>query len=92
MTLEANKELVRRFVRRIFEQRRPEAVDEMVAAGFVSHTWPALDGDSRAYLCQATERMRTMVDEVSFAAEDLIAEHWHQYDVPGMERQLESRG
>lgn len=74
MTVEQNKDLVRRFVKQVFEQRRPAAVDEMVAADFVSHTWPALDGDSRAYLRQATERMSTMPGEVSFAVEDLIAE------------------
>ncbi len=74
MTLEANKELVRRFVKEVFQERRPAAVDEMVAAGFVSHTWPAVDGNSRAYLRQAAERMSTMPGEVSFAVEDLIAE------------------
>lgn len=74
MTLKTSKELVRRFVKQVFEERRPAAVDEMVAADFVSHTWPALDGDSRAYLRQATERMGTMIGEVSFAVEDLIAE------------------
>jgi predicted SnoaL-like aldol condensation-catalyzing enzyme len=74
VTLEANKQLVRRFVKQVFEERRPAAVDEMVAAGFVSHTWPAPDGDSRAYLRQAAERMSTMPGGVSFAVEDLIGE------------------
>lgn len=74
MTLEANKQLVRRFVKQVFEERRPAAVDEMVATDFVSHTWPALDGDSRAYLRQAAERMSNMPGSVSFAVEDLIGE------------------
>jgi predicted ester cyclase len=126
MTIDENKRLVRRFVKQVFEDRRPEAVDEMVAADFVSHTWPSLEGDSRAYLRQAAERMSRMAGEVSFEVEDLIAEkdevvarlhvrasmgdrgyeigeihifrvrdgliaeHWHQYDALGMQRQLDS--
>ncbi len=74
MTVAENKELIRRFVKKVFEERRPDAVDELVAADFVSHTWPAADGDSRAYLRQAAERMSKMPGEVSFTVADLIAE------------------
>ena len=74
MTVAHNKDLVRRFVKLVFEERRPEAVDQLVAADFVSHTWPSADGDSRAYLRQAAERMSKMPGEVSFTVEDLVAE------------------
>ncbi len=74
MTVTQNKDLVRLFVQQVFEERRPAAVDQLVAADFVSHTWPAAGGDSRAYLRQAAERMSKMPGKVIFTVEDLIAE------------------
>jgi predicted ester cyclase len=74
MTVAQNKELVRRFVKQVFEERRAESVDGLVAADFVSHTWPSANGDSRAYLRQAAERISTLTGEVCFSVEDLIGE------------------
>lgn len=39
MTLAENKALVRRFVDQVFVEGRREAVDELLADDFVSHTW-----------------------------------------------------
>jgi steroid delta-isomerase-like uncharacterized protein len=73
MDLEENKTLVRRFVEQVFEQLRPEAVDELVADDFVSHTYPPTD-DGKAYLRQATQRMAKTLSDIRFVVEDMIAE------------------
>lgn len=70
---DANKALVRRFVAEVFEGLRTEAVDELVADDFTSHTWGSGKGD-KAYLEQATVRVRQALTDVSFVVDDLIAE------------------
>lgn len=76
MDIEANKQLVRHFVADVFQARRAEAVDELVADAFVSHTWGPAGSDKadRAYLRQATERMAQALTDVSFDIEDVVAE------------------
>ena len=76
MDTEANKQLVRQFVAEVFEARRADAVDEMVADDFVSHTW-ASDGSTkadRAFLRHAAERMAKALTGVRFEIDDLVAE------------------
>src|SRR5687768_6747406 len=73
MTIEENKALVRRFVEEIFEQGWAEAVDELLADDFESHTWPST-GDGKADLRLAIDRVSGALDDVRFAVEDLIAE------------------
>ena len=73
MTLEGNKALVRRFVDEIFVQGRPEAVEELVADDFVSHTWRST-GDGKGDLKRAIERLSTALADSRFAVEDMIAE------------------
>ncbi len=132
MSTSDNKALVRRFVHEVFEQLRPDAVEELVADDFVSHTWPS-DGDGKGALRRATESMAATLRDPRFEIDDMIAEedlvvvrvtasatstgefmgvdatgrsyeigeihifrvregkiveHWHQYDAPGMMRQL----
>ena len=41
--LEQNKALVQRFITEVFEQGRPEAVDELCAEEFIGHTWGNAD-------------------------------------------------
>jgi hypothetical protein len=48
-SIDANKELVRRFVQEIFVDGNADAVDELVAEDFVPHTWPST-GDGRGDL------------------------------------------
>jgi steroid delta-isomerase-like uncharacterized protein len=73
MDTEANKALVRRFVQQVFEELRPDAVDELVADDFVSHTYPA-NKDGKAYLREATERMAKALTNIRFVVDDMVAE------------------
>lgn len=73
MTLDENKALVRRFIDEIFVQGRAEAVDELLADDFVSHTWRST-GDGRADLRRAMERLSTVLAGARFTIEDMIAE------------------
>ena len=53
---EHNRHVVHRFVEQVFQNLNANAIDELVADDFVSHTWgPA--GADREFLRQATERM-----------------------------------
>jgi len=132
MSTEDNKALVRRFVHEVLEDLNSNAVDELVAPDFESHTW-GLQGDPRHALKEVTERMARALSDIDFRIEDLIAEadrvavrltsaasqtgefhgmpptgrryeiteihmfriaedkiaeHWHQYDLPGLMKQL----
>jgi steroid delta-isomerase-like uncharacterized protein len=73
MDTDANKAVVRRFVQEVFEKLRPDAVDELVADDFISHTFPATN-DGKAYLRQATERMAKVLSDIRFVIEDMIGE------------------
>ena len=73
MSTDDNKRLVRRFVTEIFAQGRVEAVDELVAPDFVSHTFGIAD-DGQAKLRAATERVHASLTDVRFTVEDLVAE------------------
>ena len=132
MNTDANKALVRRFVDEIFIKGNDNAVDELLAPDFRSHTWPST-GDGRADLKAAIKRVSAGLSDPEFTVDDLIAEgdrvaarltasatqtgemmgkpptgkrytigeihifrvrdgqlieHWHQYDAPGMMKQL----
>ena len=125
--------LVERFVQEVLAEGRSEAVDELVAPDFHSHTWGP-EGTDREGLRQAMIRMARALSDVTFTIEDTITEgdrvavrltasatqtgelmgmpatgrrytigeihifriagdriveHWHQYDQPGMLRQLQ---
>ncbi len=71
--MESNKALVRRFIDEIFVKGDPGAVDRLVAADFVPHTWP-YTGDGRADLRQAMERVSKGLADAEFVVEDLVAE------------------
>lgn len=71
--LDANKALARRFVDEIFVRGRKESVDELLADDFTPHTWPST-GDGKADLRNTIDRLSTVLDDVSFTIEDVIAE------------------
>ncbi len=73
MTLEKNKALVRRFIDEIFVQGRPEAVDELLADDFVSHTWQST-GDGKGDLKRAIDRLANVLADGHFTIDDVIAE------------------
>ena len=65
--------LVRRFVDEIFLRGRVEAIDELVAPDFVSHTFSFTD-DGRAKLRAATERVHASLSHVAFDVEDVLVD------------------
>ena len=73
MSTNANKALVRRLVEEIFAHGRPDAVDELIAPDFVSHTWGITD-DPRVQLKAITERVHAGLRDVEFEINDLVAE------------------
>jgi steroid delta-isomerase-like uncharacterized protein len=72
-SIEANKELVRRFVQEIFTDGNADAVDELAAEDFTPHTWPST-GDGRGDLKRAIERVSKGLSDAAFEIEDMIAE------------------
>lgn len=72
-TTDANKALVRRFVEEIFALGRADAVDELVAHDFVSHTFGITD-DGPARLKAAAERVHASLTDVGFDIDDMVAE------------------
>jgi steroid delta-isomerase-like uncharacterized protein len=133
MTIDDNKALVRRFISEVFEQGRPEAVDELCADDFIGHTWGNADKDGlRAAMARVAQGLAdarfTIEDEIAegdrvavrltasarqvgefmgmpatgrtyeigeihiFRIRDgKVAEHWHQFDVPTMMKQLSGK-
>ena len=73
MAIDENKALARRFIDEIFVQGRPEAVDELLADDFVSHTWRST-GDGKGDLKRAIERLSGVLADVRFIVEDMVAE------------------
>ncbi len=73
MNADDNKQLVRRFIDEIFAAGRIEAIDELVAPDFMSHTWGFTD-DGRQKLKAATEHVHASLSDVAFSVEDLVAE------------------
>jgi steroid delta-isomerase-like uncharacterized protein len=73
MSTEANKAVVRRFVDEVFVAGRMDAVDELVAADFVPHSWPGT-GPGPDELKRAMTRVFAGLSEVSMTIEDMIAE------------------
>jgi steroid delta-isomerase-like uncharacterized protein len=70
---ESNKIVVRRFVDEVFVAGRLEAVDELVAADFVPHSWPGT-GPGRDELKRAMGRVFGGLSDVRMDIEDTIAE------------------
>jgi steroid delta-isomerase-like uncharacterized protein len=71
--IEENKAIVRRFVDEVFVRLDSDAVDNLVADDFVSHSWGAGD-DGKASLKAATQRMSEALADIHFSVEDMIAE------------------
>ncbi len=71
MTIEANKALVRRFITEIFEQGRPEAVDELCTDDFIGQTWGNADKEG---LKAAMLRVAQGLADAKFVIEDEIGE------------------
>ncbi len=75
MSTDDNKAVVRRFVEDVFVGGRPEAVDELLADDFVSHAWPSSgEGNGKADLKAAMDRVAQGLADARFTIEDMIAE------------------
>jgi predicted ester cyclase len=73
MTLDENKAIVRRFIEEVFVGGSRAALDELLADGFVGHTWGT--GDSgRAELEGAMVRVAAGLSGTTMTIEDMIAE------------------
>lgn len=73
MSIQENKDLVRHFVKSVFQDLDASAVDELVAPDFVSHTWQ-FPGDAREGLKKVTSSMGKALTDIEFKVDDLIAE------------------
>ena len=68
--------LVRRFIEEVLQDLNADAVDELVADTFVSHTWN-FKGDAKEGMRKATQMMGAALSDIDFKVEDLIAEGGH---------------
>lgn len=73
MDTHRNKQIVSRFVEEIFVRGNAEAIDELLAPDFASHTFPST-GDGRADMRTSMKRVHGALSDVSFRIDDLIAE------------------
>lgn len=73
MSADANMALVRRFIDEVVVAGSEDAVDELVAPGFVPHSWPGV-GPGREPLKQAQKRISAGLSDAWMRIEDIIAE------------------
>ena len=76
MGIEENKEVVRQFVERVYNQGDTSALDELFTIDFISHSFvtvPPRDGDFKQ-LKQFHENLPNNWSDVSAIIEDMIAE------------------
>ena len=73
MSTDDNKRLVKRFVDEVLASGRVDAIDELVAPDFVSHTWDMTDA-GRDKLKATTPQMHARLTDVEMTVDDLVAE------------------
>jgi steroid delta-isomerase-like uncharacterized protein len=73
MAAEENKVVVRRFIDEIFVKGNVDAVDKLVTADFVPHSWPSVGPGAEA-LKQAIKRVSAGLSDVSMKIDDMIKE------------------
>ena len=72
-TLEANKEVARQVIERIFVRQEDRAIDELVSADFTPHTFGPMP-KGREGLREGMKRAGQGVSDPEFAIHDMIAE------------------
>ena len=72
-TLEANKEIARQLIERIFIRQEDSAIDELVAEDFTPHTFGPMP-KGREGLREGMKRAGAGVSDPTFEIHDLIAE------------------
>jgi steroid delta-isomerase-like uncharacterized protein len=73
MSIEANKVVVRRFIDEVFVAGHEAAVDELLAADFVPHTWPSVEPGRDSFKA-AMRRMAASLSGVTMSIDDMLAE------------------
>jgi steroid delta-isomerase-like uncharacterized protein len=73
MSTDDNKRHVTRFVDEVLAGGRVDAIDELVAPDFVSHTWDMTDA-GRDKLKATTPQMHARLTDVEMTVDDLVAE------------------
>jgi predicted ester cyclase len=72
MSAEENKAVIRRFIEQVFEKHELAAVDELVAADFVPHSWPGVSGVES--FKQAIEKVSAGKSDTDIRIDDMLAE------------------
>jgi steroid delta-isomerase-like uncharacterized protein len=73
VTLEANKQIARRFIQEVFVEANPDAVDELAAEDFTPHSWGDMP-PGRGSLKAAQRRVTHGLSDASMTVEDIIGE------------------
>jgi steroid delta-isomerase-like uncharacterized protein len=73
MSTDENKRIVKRFVDEVLAGGRVEAIDELVAPDFVSHTWDMTEA-GRDRLKTTTPQMHDRLTDVEMTVDDMVAE------------------
>ena len=71
MSTDSNKAVVRSFIQQVFQEGRPEAVDDLATPDFVSHGLP---GSGPDVMKQAIERVGKGLSDATFDVHDVVAE------------------
>jgi len=71
MSTDTNKALVRQFIRQVFEEGRPEAVDALTTPNFVSHGLP---GSGPDVMKQAIERVGKGLSNAKFDIHEVVVD------------------
>ena len=65
--------IVRRFIGEVLAAGQPDAIDELVAPDFVSHTW-GITEDGATHLKAVAQRVHDSLTDVEFSIDDLIGQ------------------
>ena len=72
---EQNKALVRRFFDQVYNNARPEVIDELLAADYVDHSAPPGQAAGAAGTRQVCDMYRTAFPDLRVELHDLVAEN-----------------
>ena len=72
---EQNKALVRRFFDQVYNNARPEVIDELLAADYVDHSAPPGQAAGAAGTRQVYDMYRTAFPDLRVKLHDLVAEN-----------------
>jgi steroid delta-isomerase-like uncharacterized protein len=73
ITSDTNKVIARRMIEEVFEQGDEAAIDELVADGFIPHSWGS-DAQGRDAVKQAIGRAKAGLTDPKLTIDDVIAE------------------